>query len=110
MTWNPRPQTGHLVVESDRIHGCPVFDHDGVYIGRISRLLIGRRTGHIEDVVVHTKGRFGFSQTDVYVQWHSLRYDTRLSGYRASERSEVLVTYSSIQRHDSVSPVQRPGP
>jgi sporulation protein YlmC with PRC-barrel domain len=107
MTWSTRPQTGHVVVESDRIHACPVFDHDGVYVGRISRLLIDRRTGHVEDVVVHTKGRFGFGQTDVYVQWHSLRYDTRISGYRASERFPEMVTRSSLPGYDSVSAVQR---
>jgi sporulation protein YlmC with PRC-barrel domain len=84
MAWDTHAQTGHAVVESDRIHGCPVFDHDGLYIGRISRLLIGRRTGHVEDVVVHTRGHFGLGQTDVYVQWHSLQYDTRISAYRAS--------------------------
>jgi sporulation protein YlmC with PRC-barrel domain len=64
MAWDTHAQTGHAVVESDRIHGCPVFDHDGLYIGRISRLLIGRRTGHVEDVVVHTRGHFGLGQTD----------------------------------------------
>ena len=95
MTWDMHPhQTGHAMVESDRIHGRPVFDRDGVYIGRISRLLIDRRSGHVENVVVHAQGRFGLGQKDVDVLWHSLQYDTRLPGYRAKARFMDVVARS----------------
>ena len=81
---NRGSQTGHSVVESDRVHGSPVFDHDGVLIGRVSRLLIDRRSGHVLEVVVHTQGRFGFGQKDFEVLWASLHYGTRLTGYRTN--------------------------
>jgi len=79
-------QTGHPWIETDRIHGRPVFDHDGVLMGKISRLLIDRQSGRVEEVVVHVNGHFGFGQKDVEILWDALRYDTRLTGYRAGVR------------------------
>jgi sporulation protein YlmC with PRC-barrel domain len=75
-------QTGRQWIESDRMIDRLVFDDDGKSIGTIRRLLIDRRSGHVDQVVVHTHGHFTFGALDLELPWASLGYDTRLPGYR----------------------------
>jgi hypothetical protein len=62
---NLHSQTGRKWVETDRVIDRLVFDHDGKSIGTIRRLLIDRRSGRVEQVVVHTHGHFSFGALDL---------------------------------------------
>jgi sporulation protein YlmC with PRC-barrel domain len=75
---------GHKSVGSDRMVYRPVFDHSGNLLGTITRLLIDRRSGHVDHVVVLTHGHFGFGRREVELPWAALGYDMTLPGYRLS--------------------------
>jgi hypothetical protein len=62
-------QAAHRLVESDRMVYRPVFDHSGNPLGTIMRLLIDRRSGHVDQVVVLTHGHFGFGQCEIELPW-----------------------------------------
>jgi sporulation protein YlmC with PRC-barrel domain len=79
---NLHSHTGRKWVESDRMIDLLVFDHDGKSIGTIRRLLIERRSGCVEQVVVHTHGHFTLGALDLVLPWSKFGYDTRLPGYR----------------------------
>jgi sporulation protein YlmC with PRC-barrel domain len=85
-------QTGHKCIESDRIVERPVFDHDGLPIGKVRCLLIDRRSGQVEFVVVHSHGLFGLGAHEYELPWGVLAYDTRLPGYRASLRKSEITS------------------
>ena len=87
--------TGHKLIESDRIVERPVFDHDGNPIGKIRCLLIDRRSGHVDSVVVHKHGIFGLGAHEYQLPWDVLSYDTRLPGYRASLRKSEITSENS---------------
>lgn len=87
--------TGHRLIDSDRVVDRPVFDHDGAAIGRIRCLLVDRRSGQVERVVVHAHGLLGIGAREYELPWSVLAYDTRLPGYRASLRkSEIVAAHS----------------
>jgi sporulation protein YlmC with PRC-barrel domain len=75
-------EAGHKSVGSDRMIYRPVFDHSGNLLGTITRLLIDRRSGHVDQVVVLTHGHFGFGRREVELPWAALGYDMTLPGYR----------------------------
>jgi sporulation protein YlmC with PRC-barrel domain len=87
--------TGHKWIESDRIVDRPVYDHDGSPIGKIRCLLIDRRSGQVECVVVHSHGLFGLGSHEYELPWSVLSYDTRLPGYRASLRKAQITAADS---------------
>lgn len=86
------PHTGHRCIESDRMVERLVFDHDGKPLGKITRLLIERRSGHVEQVIVHTHGHFGFGASDFELPWSALLYDTCLPGYRLARGVQVTAS------------------
>lgn len=90
MSAGPHSHTGHKWIESDRVMERAVFDHDGEPIGKIKRLLIERRSGVVERVVVIAHGIFGLGAHEYELPWSSLCYDTRLPGYRTSLRKAEI--------------------
>jgi|SRR4051812_8397087 hypothetical protein len=87
--------TGHRLIDSDRVVDRPVFDHDGAAIGKIRCLLVDRRSGQVERVVVHAHGLLGIGAHEYELPWSVLAYDTRLPGYRASLRKSEIVAKNS---------------
>lgn len=95
MNTGTHSHTGHKWIESDRIVDRPVFDHDGCAIGKIRCLLIDRRSGSVERIVVHSHGIFGIGAHEYELPWHVVSYDTRLPGYRASLRKADITDKKS---------------
>lgn len=84
--------TGHRFIESDRMVERLVFDHDGKSLGKITRLLIERRSGRVEQVIVHAHGHFGFGASDFELPWSALLYDTCLPGYRLARGVQITAS------------------
>jgi sporulation protein YlmC with PRC-barrel domain len=84
--------TGHKWIESDRIVERPVFDHDGCPIGKVRCLMIDRRSGQVEYIVVQSHGLFGLGAHEYELPWSALTYDTRLPGYRANLRKAEITS------------------
>jgi hypothetical protein len=87
---NLHSQTGRQWIESDRMFDRLVFDHGGKFVGNIRLLLIHRRSGHVEQVIVHTHGHFEFGALELALPWSTFRYDTRLPGYRLARGAKGL--------------------
>jgi sporulation protein YlmC with PRC-barrel domain len=62
-------QAAHRSVESDRMVYLPVFDHSGNALGTIMRLLIDRRSGRLDQVVVLTHCHFGSGRCEIELPW-----------------------------------------
>lgn len=90
MSTAERAHTGHTWIESDRIVGRHVFDHDGTEIGRIRCVSIDRRSGMVGHVAVYSHGLFGIGSHEYQLPWSVLSYDTRFPGYRASVRKSEI--------------------
>jgi len=97
---NPHSHTGRQWIESDRIVDSLVFDNEGSFVGNIRQLLISRRSGHVEQVVVHAHGRFGFGARDFELPWVAFRYDTRLPGYRLVRGARESAVHQDGQTAD----------
>jgi hypothetical protein len=65
-------QAAHRSVESDRMIYLPVFDHSANPLGTIMRLLIDRRSGRLDQVVVLTHGHFGSDRCEIELPWARL--------------------------------------
>ena len=70
-------------IESDRVEGLPVFDDSGNRLGKIKRLMIEKRSGLVDCVVVdHHQRPFGIGLEEIEIPWKTLWYDTTVGGYR----------------------------
>ncbi len=100
MSAAPHSRTGHRRIESDRVLEQPVFDREGERIGIICRLLIERRSGLVDSVLVRAHALLGLVAHEYEVPWNSLRYDTRLAGYRSDLRKGEILAANSTQPTD----------
>ncbi|MDB5597066.1 MAG: photosystem reaction center subunit [Hyphomicrobiales bacterium] len=69
-------------IESDRVEGLPVFDDSGNRLGKIKRLMIEKRSGLVDCVVIDHHRRFGIGLEEIEIPWKTLWYDTTVGGYR----------------------------
>jgi hypothetical protein len=80
----------HPVIESDRVEGTAVFNHQGRQIGTIQRLLIEKVSGRILYVDVTFGGFLGIRVHHRTVPWDKLSYDKALQGYRTDITEEQV--------------------
>jgi hypothetical protein len=76
------PVPAHPVIESDRVEGTAVFDHEGRHIGTIKRLLIEKVSGRVTYVDLTFGGFLGLGTHHHTIPWQKLTYDRGLEGYR----------------------------
>ena len=73
-------ETGNLI-GSDKVEGTAVFGADDTKIGSIERVMIDKKSGRVSYAVLSFGGFLGVGNDHYPLPWHSLKYDTRLSGY-----------------------------
>jgi sporulation protein YlmC with PRC-barrel domain len=73
------------VIHSDRIEGMKVCNPDGVSIGKVTRMLIDKVTGHVESAVVVRHKLLGLGSKEYRVTWNELDFDTHLSAFRVCD-------------------------
>ena len=83
---------GKLLIESDRVEGTYVYDHDENHIGTIKRLMIEKVSGHVASAVISFGGFFGLGESEYAIPWNRLQYDLNLSGYRTDITEDDLKT------------------
>jgi sporulation protein YlmC with PRC-barrel domain len=83
---------GKLLIESDRVEGTYVYDHDENHIGTIKRLMIEKVSGHVVSAVISFGGFFGLGESEYAIPWNRLHYDLNLSGYRTDVTEDDLKT------------------
>ncbi len=70
------------LIGSDKVEGTAVYGVDEQRIGTIQRVMIDKISGKVAFAVTSFGGFLGIGEDYYPVPWPSLKYDTRLGGYR----------------------------
>ena len=70
------------LIGSDKVEGTAVYGADEQRIGSIQRVMIDKISGKVAFAVTSFGGFLGIGEDYYPVPWPSLKYDTRLGGYR----------------------------
>ena len=70
------------LIGSDKVEGTAVFGVDDRKIGSIERVMIDKVSGRVSYAVLGFGGFLGLGNDHYPLPWQSLKYDTRLGGYR----------------------------
>jgi hypothetical protein len=81
--------TGRLIA-SDRVEGTAVYGANDEKIGSIARIVIEKTSGQVSYAVLGFGGFLGIGDDYYPLPWHSLKYDTRLGGYRTGVTADQL--------------------
>jgi sporulation protein YlmC with PRC-barrel domain len=87
-----RMMTGRPLIESDRVEGTYVYDHNDIHIGTIKRLMIEKVSGQVRSAVISFGGFFGLGEKEYSIPWAKLQYDVNLAGYRTDITEQDLKT------------------
>jgi len=74
-------ETGSLI-GSDKVEGTAVYGANDTKIGSIERVMIDKMSGRVSYAVLSFGGFLGIGDDHYPLPWQSLKYDTRLGGYR----------------------------
>lgn len=84
VTADPSVRETFNLIASDKVEGTPVYRADGDKIGKIERVMIDKRTGHVAYAVMTFGGFLGIGDDYYPVPWSVLRYSEKLGGYEAN--------------------------
>jgi len=74
-------ETGSLI-GSDKVEGTAVYGANDTKIGSIERVMIDKMSGKVSYAVLSFGGFLGVGDEHYPLPWQSLKYDTKLGGYR----------------------------
>ena len=84
-----RRELGNLI-GSDKVEGTAVYGPDDSKIGSIERVMIDKMSGRVSYAVLGFGGFLGLGNDHYPLPWQSLKYDTRLGGYRTGVTEDQL--------------------
>lgn len=90
------------LISSDKVEDTKVFATDGDEIGKISHLMIGKRSGRVEYAVMSFGGFLGMGESHFPVPWDALDYDVAKDGY------VVNIDKSQLRDAPSYGPCETP--
>jgi hypothetical protein len=70
------------LIGSDKVEGTAVYGPDEQKIGSIQRVMIDKVSGKVAYAVTSFGGFLGIGEDYYPIPWPTLKYDTRLGGYR----------------------------
>jgi hypothetical protein len=82
-------EIGNLI-GSDMVEGTAVYGVDDSKIGSIERVMIDKISGRVSYAVLGFGGFLGLGNDHYPLPWQSLKYDTRLGGYRTGVTENQL--------------------
>jgi PRC-barrel domain len=82
-------ETGNLI-GSDKVEGTAVYGADESKIGSIERVMIDKLSGKVSYAVLSFGGFLGIGDDHYPLPWQSLKYDTKLGGYRTAVSPDKL--------------------
>ena len=82
-------ETGNLI-GSDKVEGTAVYGADHNKIGSIERVMIDKKSGRVSYAVLSFGGFLVIGDDHYPLPWQSLKYDTRLGGYRTGVTEDQL--------------------
>lgn len=78
------------LIGSDKVEGTAVYGADDRRIGTIERVMIDKISGRVSYAVLSFGGFLGLGNDHYPLSWQSLKYDTRLGGYRTGVTESQL--------------------
>ncbi len=81
---------GKRLISSREVEGTAVYGADGRKVGAIDHLVIERVSGQVIYAVVDFGGFLGRLKSHYRLPWPTLKYDTKLEGYRTDVTKEQL--------------------
>ena len=78
------------LIGSDKVEGTAVYGVDDNKIGSIERVMIDKVSGRVSYAVLGFGGFLGLGNDHYPLPWQSLKYDTRLGGYRTGVTEDQL--------------------
>jgi hypothetical protein len=78
------------LIGSDKVEGTAVYGPDESKIGSIERVMIDKISGRVSYAVLGFGGFLGLGNDHYPLPWQSLKYDTRLGGYRTGVTEDQL--------------------
>lgn len=102
MTVEPSDTTGHLIA-AGKVTGTSVYDRDGEKLGSIHDVMIDKASGTTHYAVLNFGGLFGIGGHYHPLPWKTLRYDSKLGGYRVDIDRHVLHDAPSYATSDASS-------
>jgi hypothetical protein len=78
------------LIGSDKVEGTAVYGADDNKIGSIERVMIDKISGKVSYAVLGFGGFLGLGNDHYPLPWQSLKYDTRLGGYRTGVTEDRL--------------------
>jgi PRC-barrel domain len=78
------------LIGSDKVEGTAVYGADDKKIGSIERVMIDKVSGKVSYAVLGLGGFLGLGNEHYPLPWQSLKYDTRLGGYRTGVTEDQL--------------------
>jgi PRC-barrel domain len=82
----------HELIGSDKVEGTAVYRPNGVKIGNIARVMIGKQSGKVGYAVMSFGGFLGIGEDYYPLPWSLLTYNPRLEGY------EVNISDTQLER------------
>jgi len=78
------------LIGSDKVEGTAVYGAGDEKIGSIERVMIDKMSGKVSYAVLSFGGFLGIGDDHYPLPWQSLKYDTRLGGYRTGITADQL--------------------
>ncbi len=88
-TVDSRRETASLI-GSDKVEGTAVYGSDERKIGSVQRVMIDKISGKVAYAIVSFGGFLGMGEDYYPIPWATLKYDTRLEGYRVAITEDQL--------------------
>lgn len=89
-TVDSRRETVSLIA-SDKVQGTNVYGADDKKIGSVQRVMIDKISGKVAYAVISFGGFLGLGEDYYPLPWPSLKYDTRVDGYRVGVTEDQLI-------------------
>jgi hypothetical protein len=78
------------LIGSDKVEGTAVYGSDERKIGTIQRIMLDKTSGKVAYAVISFGGFLGMGEDYYPLPWPTLKYDTRLDGYRVGVTEDQL--------------------
>jgi hypothetical protein len=80
----------HQLISSEDVEGTNVYDMKGSKIGDIDHLMIDKVSGRVTYAVMSFGGFLGLGHSHYPIPWGTLKYDTKLDGFRTTITEQQL--------------------
>jgi hypothetical protein len=88
----------HLLIESDRVQGTPVYRSNGERVGTVERVMIDKVSGQVAYAVISFGGVLGTGLDHYPLPWNALTHGPRLEGYESTSTGSGLKLPRSAAR------------